>query len=507
MGRVCKTLILGFALSAAAALGASVPAVSAAAGTPVAVYLTGNDGRTHLTRQPNLRFGRSASSASVTVGVDPAQRDQAITGFGGAFTDSSLYLLSKLPDAQRRTVLHHLLDASPGSGSAGLSVMRVPMGSSDFTASGMYSYDDNGGLPDPTLAHFSIAHDNAYVLPILREALAIQPRLRILANPWSPPGWMKSNDSMLGVSPTGGPGVLDPQYYGALAGYFVRFIQAYRSAGVPVWAITPQNEPEQPAADYPGMFMTAAEEADFVQGYLAPALRAAHLSTWIYGYDHVWASSEPYASTLLAADGGDLAGIAYHCYFGAPDSMSAIHAAFPSADLIEDECSTGISALSPIQVLLRSVDNWASAALMWNVVLDPSGGPKIGSGCLNCIGMATLDPAKATVTYNGPFWQFAQAGAFLAPGARRIGSSVSPAPPTCASSPVCGIEDAAFQDPNGDTVVVVTNSGAQSQAFAVQRPDGQSFTYTLPAQNAPNGTDDSRDASVVTFVWGPKAPQ
>jgi glucosylceramidase len=283
----------------------------------------------------------------------------------------------------------------------------------------------------------------------------------------------------------------------------VRFVEAYRAAGVPIWAITPQNEPEQPAADYPGMFMTAPEEAVFVHRYLAPALRAAGLRTRVYGYDYVWAASEPYSSALLADDSSDLAGIAYHCYFGAPESMDAIHAAFPRADLIEDECSTGISVLSPIQVLLRSVDNWASLALMWNVALDPSGGPKIGSGCLNCIGMITVDPSRGSISSNGPFWQFAQAAAFVPDGARRIGASASPAQPRCASSPVCGLEYSAFSDPGGDRVAVVTNSGPQPLTFAVRRRDGGAFTYTLPGQTAPNGTDDSRDASVVTFVWGP----
>lgn len=491
---------LAGAVAGAALLAWAAPAL---AGEPVAVYVTGNDGATHMTRQPDLEFGSGTTAAALTVTVDPARRYQRITGFGGAFTDSSLYLLSQLPASERETVLERLLDADPSTGSAGLTVMRVPMGSSDFTASGMYNYDDNGGLPDPTLSNFSIAHDEAYVLPILREAVAIDPRLRIIANPWSPPGWMKTDDSMLGVSPTGGPGLLEPKYYEAFAQYFVRFIEAYRAAGVPIWAITPQNEPEQPAANYPGMFMTAPEEALFVHDYLAPALRAAGLGTRIYGYDYVWAGSEPYASTLLAADGSDLAGIAYHCYFGAPESMSAIHAAFPGFDLIEDECSTGISVLSPIQVLLRSVDDWASAALMWNVALDPSGGPKIGSGCLECIGMVTIDPTNASVTYNGPFWQFAQAGAFITPGARRIAASASPPQPDCASSPVCGLEYSAFVDPDGDRVVVATNSGVEPATFAVGLPDGEAFSYTLAGQNAPSATDNSRDASVVTFVWGP----
>lgn len=496
MGRLARALVLVWVLSLAGA-------GTALAGDPVEVYLTKNSSSAQMSRQADLQFGTASSAATVSVSVNPARRYQRMIGFGGAFTDSSLYLLSRLPQTQQVEVLHRLLDADPATGSAGLSVIRVPMGSSDFTASGMYSYDDNGGLPDPTLAHFSIAHDEAYILPLLREALAINPKLKILANPWSPPGWMKADDSMLGISPTGGPGLVEPQYYPALAQYFVKFIQAYQAASVPVWAITPQNEPEQPSADYPQAYMTPAGESAFVHADLAPALHQAGLRTKIFGYDYVWLGSEHYTLPLMAAAGSDLAGIAYHCYFGAPESMSAFHALHPHARLIEDECSTGISVLSPIQALLRSVDNWASAALMWNVALDPSGGPKVGSGCLNCVGLTTINPATGSVSYNGGFWQFAQAGAFVARGAWRIGASASPRQGPCASSPVCGLEYAAFLNPDGDTVVVVTNSGAQPVTFAVTRPDGQSFSYTLSGQNGPSGTDDSRDAAVATFVWGP----
>ena len=496
-------LICALIATLAALLVCAAPAL---AGDPVEVYLTGNDGSTHMTHEPNLQFSASASSASETISVDPARRYQRITGFGGAFTDASMYLLWQLPQAQREAILRKLLLPDPATGSAGFSVMRLPMGAPDFTASGLYSYDDNGGLPDPTLAHFSIAHDETYIIPILREALAINPHLKILANPWSPPGWMKANDSMIGVT-TSGVGWILPQYYPALAQYFVKFIEAYRAAGIPIWAVTPQNEPEQPAVNYPQAYMTADEEAFFVHDYLAPAFRAAHLNTRIYGYDYVWLGAEPYTTTLMALDRDDLAGMAYHCYFGEPESMSAFHALFPQEDVIEDECSTGISVLSPIQDLLRSVNNWASVALMWNVALNPAGGPKVGSGCLDCIGMITVNPANDAVTYNGPYWQFAQASAFVPRGATRIGSTASPPEPPCASSPACGLEYTAFADPDGDTVLVVTNSGVESATFSVKRADGEEFSYTLLGQNAPDGTNDSQDAAVVTFVWGPTSPR
>ncbi|MFL5887002.1 MAG: hypothetical protein ACJ77M_18180, partial [Thermoleophilaceae bacterium] len=184
--------MLGWAMAIAALL-AAASAWAAPAGEPVSVYLTTPGDGKKLERQPDMRFGPQSGDAQATVDVDPSQKFQPIRGVGAAFTDSSLWLLSKLSADRREQTLRSLLDPSVG---IGLSVMRVPMAASDFSASGMYSYDDlPAGQSDPTLAHFSIAHDNAYVLPILREALGIDPSLKIVASPWSPPAWMKTNDS------------------------------------------------------------------------------------------------------------------------------------------------------------------------------------------------------------------------------------------------------------------------------------------------------------------------
>ena len=470
-----------------AAVAALAPAAGARAADRARVWLT--DGHAKLARQADLPFASDTGDASVVVDVDPSRRLQRFRGVGAAFTDSTLFLLSKLSPERRHAVLEALLTRD----GAGLSVMRVPIAASDFTASGMYSYDDAG--PDPQLAHFSIAHDEAYVLPILREALAVRPSLKLLASPWSPPGWMKSNGAM------SGPGHLLPQYYDAYAQYFVRFLEAYRAAGVPIWAVTPQNEPLQPTADYPGLQMTSAEEALFVRDHLVPALRAAHLGTRVYGYDYTWLGAEAYVPPLLAQAGDALDGVAYHCYFGAPESQGLLHAVFPQPDVIEDECSTGISVLSPVQVLVRSLVNGASTMLMWNAALDPAGGPKIGSGCVTCIGLYTIDPSTGAASPTGGFWQLGHAGAFVPRGARRIATTASPPQPACADAPVCGLEQVALRTRRGRIIVIVTNSGVQPVTFALRRPDGRSVTYTLRGQNGPDGTDDSEDAAVATFVW------
>jgi glucosylceramidase len=500
----------GVVLIAVLALQLGLAAVAGADDSAAQVYLTLPNGQKQLERRPDVHFTRGDKGAATTFDVRPDRALQAIRGFGAAFTDSSTWLLAKLSPAARHAALVRLFDPKRG---AGLSVMRVPMGASDFTASGLYSYDDMpSGQTDPSLAHFSIDHDRAYVIPVIREALAINPSIQIVANPWSPPAWMKSNDSMVGVSPTSGPGTLRPDAYAPLARYFVRFIEAYREAGIPVWAVTPQNEPVQPTADYAGMFMTPDQEATFVNGYLAPALRAAGLGTRILGYDYTWLSSEPYvtqlmngSTPLLPGAAADIDGLAYHCYFGEPESMSTAHSLFPGKEIVEDECSTGISKLSPIQVLIRSVNNWASTVMMWNVALDPAGGPKVGSGCVNCIGVTKIDPKSGAVSYTGNYFQLAHASKFVRRGAVVIGVSASPPAPSCGDSVACGVEAAAFRNPDGSTVLVATNSGPAT-TFAVRRPDGSSFEYPLADQQPPrNGTDNSEGAAVATFVWGGSA--
>jgi len=201
-----------------------------------------------LQEKPALAFG-AVRAPNLTITVDDAVRYQQIDGFGASLTDSSAWLLwNKLTESQRKEALQMLF--SPRNG-IGLSVLRQPMGASDF-ALAPYSYDDPpAGEKDPDLKLFSIDHDRLYIIPILREALAINPNLNIIAFPWSPPGWMKTAGSMI-------QGTLLPSVYSSYAKYFVRFVEAYKDASVPIYAITPQNEPLNIPNDYPGMGMSAS---------------------------------------------------------------------------------------------------------------------------------------------------------------------------------------------------------------------------------------------------------
>ncbi|WP_161983001.1 glycoside hydrolase family 30 protein [Candidatus Frankia alpina] len=290
-----------------------------------------------------------AGGSRVRLAVDPTARDQRIEGFGAALTETSARLLRGLPADQRSAVLRSLFDPTEG---AGLSVVRIPMGASDFAA-GQYTYDDlPAGATDPRLATFSVARDDRAVVPVLREILSINSRVRVMASPWSAPAWMKSSGRL-------GGGSLRPQWYAAWAQYFVRFVRAYAARGITVSAVTVQNEPGHSDPSYPTMTMSAAEQARFITTRLGPAFAAARLTTNIIGYDHNW-DTPTVPSELLgdAAAGRYLTGIAWHCYRGDWAAQSQVHARFPAKATWLTECSGGTGRALPRTVSAGWRTSW-----------------------------------------------------------------------------------------------------------------------------------------------------
>lgn len=459
-----------------------------AATTPVQVWLTTPDGVNHLTRNSDLQF-TGGTGASPAISVDDTQQFQQMDGFGAAVTDSSAWLIyNKMSASQRNTVMTNLFGTDPSNPtSIGLSFVRIPMGASDFSVTGAYSYDDMpAGQTDPTLANFSIAHDTSYILPVLQQAYQLNPSIRFLANPWSPPGWMKSNGSMIGVY-NGQTGTLNSSAYGPLAQYFVKFIQAYQAQGIPIYAITPQNEPLYVPPDYPGMSWPANDESSFIKNNLAPALNSANLHPKILGYDHDW-NGLSYAQTLLndPTTNSDLAGIAWHCYNGDPSAMSSQHSQYPNKEIYETECATGISIthISTINLLMQSVQNWSRSVELWNIALDPNHGPHTG-GCTECWGVVTIDQNTGNVTYSNDYYLLGQFSKFVTPGAYHVSASI----------PSSGnITDVAFKNPDGSDVVVANNAGSSSSTFNVNW-NGQTFSYTLAA------------GATVSFVWSATTTQ
>ncbi len=445
-------------------------------GPTVQAWLTTSNGSSQLTPQPNITFGSNTGNAS-TVRVNESQTFQQMTGFGAAVTDSSAWLIyNKMSSSQRATLMQQLFDPNQG---IGISFVRIPMGSSDFSINGPYSYDDRpAGQSDPNLTHFSISHDQVYILPVLQQARSLNPNLSFMANPWSPPAWMKTNGSMLGTA-NGVAGTLNSADYEPLAHYFVKFIQAYQAQGIPISTVTPQNEPEYAPSNYSGMAWSASGENAFIKNNLSPALKGAGLSTKILGYDHNW-NDTSFASTLLndSTTRNDLAGIAWHCYSGSPSAMTTIYTADQAVGAYETECATG-AAVTPIStpdLLMQSVQNYAKTVELWNLALDPNHGPHSG-GCPDCLGVVTIDQNTGNVTYSNDYYQVGQYSKFVVPGALHI-----------ASNSLGSLADVAFKNPDGSKVMVAHNDGSSSSSFQVLWGN-QGFNYTLPA------------GATVTFKW------
>jgi glucosylceramidase len=454
------------------------------------VSLTTADLHDRLTPMPSLPFSRTRPSLPI-ISVHEGIHYQMLKGVGGAMTDTSAWLIQEeISQSTRDWLLGRLF----GPHGLRLNFMRIPMGASDFTANGTpYSYDDVPvGQSDPTLEHFSIHHDAAYVIPALLESLAENPNSFVVAAPWSPPAWMKTNDSL---SNRGNGGHLKPSSYGPLAQYFVKFIDAYAAQGIDVDAVTPQNEPGQQTA-YPGMNLGEQGEAKFIGQYLLPTLRAAGLQTQIYGYDGIWgALNAPFAYTLLKSPVvNDLAGVATHCYFGSPTVMTTMHDMAPDLDEVVSECSPGLLRFSDSELEISAIRNWASAVELWNFALDPSGGPvePPNSGCKHCTGIVTIDEATHKVILGSNYYQLGQLSKYVDAGAERIESNnfvTYGAYPTAGQAiATAGLDDVAFQNPDGSRVLLAFNGSPAPVHFGVA-DDGRYFTYTLAA------------GATVTFTW------
>jgi glucosylceramidase len=438
--------------------------------------------------------------AAEMIEVNDQVRYQQFRGLGAAMTDSSASVINGMPSADRAALIQDLFGPpSAGSGLTAppihLDFLRVGIGATGaMTVGPAYSYDDNPpGGTDANLDHFDISHDTSYIIPTLQQVLQTNPNLEILANPWSPPAWMKSNDS-LGNSSAGGD--LLTQYYQTYANYFVKFIQAYAQAGIPIGAITPANEPTSGTGGtgYPGLNFPESDEAQFIANDLKPALNNAGLHPAIYGNDLSWDKYTDYASPLAsdANAGPDLAGVSWHCYFGSPTVMSQLEQTNPGLDQIIDECSPEIRGFGTPEFLISTLRNWASVVAAWSVALEPNGQPiQTPNSCGGCRGLVSVDPSTGAVTYRTEYYQFGQVSAFVQPGARRIDSPNFVTYGTNGSNIETissGLDDVAFVNPDGSKVLVAYNNSTAPSSFGVQS-DGSYFSYTIPA------------GAMTTFVW------
>jgi glucosylceramidase len=447
----------------------------------ILVYESSEDLHETLQEKPALAFA-AARAPHLTITVNDAVKYQEMAGFGASITDSSAWLLSqKLTAAQRTELLKQLFDARQG---IGLAVLRQPMGSSDFSLTD-YSYDDMPrGESDLEMRHFTIDRDRQYILPVLREALAVNPKLKIIASPWSPPGWMKTSGSMIG-------GTLLPSSFAPLARYFVRFVESYEAAGVPIFGVTPQNEPRNIPGDYPGMGMTAEEQAIFIREHLGPAFRDAHLNTKIMAFDHNWDLMDFPDKILNDPKAAEFsAGTATHCYGGSPDAQTKLHDHFPAKGIWLTECSggewqKGNLLVAQADLIIQTTRNWGQSVVLWNLALDQNHAPHLG-GCTDCRGVVTIDHSKSptVVTPTVDFTALAHASKFVAPGAFRIDSTSSEDSP---------LKHVAFRNSDGSIVFLALNPGESAVNFSIAW-QGQYATYVL------------QPGAVATFRWQAQSP-
>ncbi|WP_460876014.1 glycoside hydrolase family 30 protein [Rhodanobacter koreensis] len=447
---------------------------------PVVQLWLSTEGRSlRLARQPDIETS-AADASPVDVVIDTRKTYQSIVGFGAALTDASAWLIqNKLSGLQRSALLRELFGPPPG---LNLNMTRLTIGASDFSLQ-PYTLDDVPfGDVDPQLQHFNVAANLHDVIPIMREVLAINPQLRIVASPWSAPAWMKTSENLIG-------GALLEQYESTYAQYLVKYVDTYRSYGIPIFALTLQNEPGFIPVTYPSMELPATVRARIIAQYLGPALASRKPRTLILGWDHNWDEPEQPLSLLADPDAARYVdGIAWHCYRGGPGAQTRVHRAFPGKDSYITECSGGEWAYGENgellwfarDLLLAGLRNWARGVIYWNVALDEHYGPHFG-GCASCKGMITIDSLTGEVNRNDEYYAFAHFSRFILPGAVRVRSTATGD----------GIDNVAFQNAtDGSVVLVMVNSKADTHRVSVMQ-DKISFQYTLPPQ------------SVATFVWNP----
>jgi len=432
----------------------------------VDVWLTKGDQSVKLQQQSSLTFGSNGNVPN-TITVNDANTYQSMTGFGFALTQGSAEALSQLNTSTRTALLNELFN--PVSGNA-ISIVRISIGASDLSNS-VYSYNETSG--DVNMNNFSLAGpDQTYLIPILQDILAINPNIKVLATPWTAPTWMKTNNTWIG-------GSLSTSYYAAYATYFVKYLDAMSALGIDIWAITPQNEPENPYNE-PSMLMNSTEQKNFINNNLGPAIASSGHATKIIAFDHNCDNTAYPIDVLNNSSYVD--GAAFHLYGGNISAMSTVkNQTGKNVYFTEQFTSTNGNFSGDLgwhmqNVVIGSMRNWSKSVIEWNLATNSSYGPKTPGGCSECLGAVTVN-SSSSITRNVSYYIISQVSKFVQPGAVRIESNTT-----------ASISNVAFSNPDGSKVVLAYNSSGGAQNVKVVF-GGQSFVYSLPGSSA------------ATFVW------
>ncbi|KAI0270571.1 glycoside hydrolase [Gloeopeniophorella convolvens] len=373
---------------------------------------------TSLQPSSPINFGAPGAAASADIVINESQTFQTILGMGGSLTDSSALTLNNLKSknpGNYNALLHTLFDPTDGAQAAGLTIVRVPIGASDFSAND-YSLDDTSG--DTSMSKFSISNTPSYVFSVLKDIQAINPYLRVIINPWSPPGWMKSSGTMNG-------GSLNTGFTSQYANYLLKAIQGFQNQGIKVYAISVQNEPENSNGTYPTCSMPVS-----IMAQIGNALRSLMNNNGLsgvklLGYDHNWNDAGGYPVQLMQQAGNAFDGVQFHCYAGSVSSQDTFHDQFPDKAIYFTECSGtyGSDWWSDIKwymdnLFIGSFEHNAQTALMWNIALDGNGNPKLpGTNSCDSPGCRPIATVNSDGSYslNQEFYSMAQASRAILP--------------------------------------------------------------------------------------------
>jgi len=408
--------------------------------------------------------------AQVSINIDTAKTYQTMDGFGASFTDSSAYLINQVLDKDvKEDLMPKLFCHEKG---IGISMIRNPMGASDY-ARKIYSYNTiPEGETDFQLTKFSIAHDLTDILPLTKQAIEINPNVKVAASPWSAPGWMKTVGSMK-------TGELRQDCYDAYAMYFVRFIQEYEKRGIPIYYITPQNEPLYMPDHYPSMFMPAHTQADFIANHLKPAFVKHGITTKILCYDHNWDRPD-YPLHVLDVAGPCVDGVAWHWYGGRPVAQHQVLMAYPNKEVHFSEGSGGewIPEFEPafsnlMRTTIEILRNHAQSLVLWNMALDENNGPFVpGFGTSTCRGIVKVNQQTKELTYTLDYYGLAHFSKYVRPGAVRVDSN-------CAHA----VRTVAFKNTDGSVVTVLFNDEEEARNVSLSH-EGEVTDFCMPTKSA-----------------------
>ncbi len=410
-----------------------------------------------LVEQKSVKLIPDFETENQLINVYPDLKYQEIIGFGGAFTETSAYNFAQVSDSVKSKIIDAYFDVDKG---LGFNFCRTHINSCDFSLNEYTYVDDN----DRTLKTFSIKRDKEYVIPFIKAALKSNPDLFLFASPWSPPGWMKTNNKMIQG------GKLLPEHYDTWARYMTRFFEEYKKEGINFFGLTVQNEAKA-VQTWESCIYSATDEAVFVTKNLRPTLNEAgfnDLKIMIWDHNKERVLERAKESFAVKEASNDIWGIAFHWYSGEHfDALKMTHEMFPDKPLLLTEFCRGGSLSNDSKVtvpysdwvdveayaneIIGDFNNYAAGITDWNMIVDLKGGPyhNRDNGVKAQI---IVDKANNTFTFGDIYYAVGHFSKFIKRGAKRIGSS------TFDDS----LRVTAFQNPNGEVVVIILNKAEKA---------------------------------------------